>query len=242
MDTHVEGGLDSRIAGPRWLYLHGFASGPGSTKGMALAEHYAGRRVTLECLDLRQPSMEHLRLSSMITHVREAIGAPADRAVVLGSSLGGLTAARVAEEDARVCALVLLAPAFRMAERWRTRLGEEEWERWRSTGYVETEDHARGGMARVDFGFMEDVARVDSPGNGWPDVRVPTLVIHGTRDDVVPVEGSRRWAAGKQHVRLVEVDDGHELVASLDLIAREADRHLAGFLNEPDTEPVQMSK
>jgi pimeloyl-ACP methyl ester carboxylesterase len=199
-------------------------------KATRLAEHYAKKGLTLERLDLRQPSMEHLRLSAMIAHVREAIGARTDRAVIIGSSLGALTAAHVAEEDARACALVLLAPAFRSAERWRTRLGEEKWSMWRTTGYIETKDHARGGMARVDFGFMEDLARVDSRGSGWPDVRVPTLVIHGTRDDVVPVEGSRAWADGKRHVRLVEVDDDHDLGASLDRIASEADRHLASFL------------
>jgi pimeloyl-ACP methyl ester carboxylesterase len=217
-------------SGPRWLYLHGFASGPSSAKAKHLAEHCAAKGVLLERLDMRQPSMEHLRLSAMIAHVRAAIGAPEDRAVVFGSSLGGLTAARVAEEDARVCALVLLAPAFRMAERWPARLGAAQWEAWRTTGTIETKDHVSGGTARVDFGFAEDAARVDARGGGWPDVRVPTLVIHGTRDDVVPVEGSRAWAAGKRHVRLVEVEDDHELVASLDLIAREADRHLASFL------------
>jgi pimeloyl-ACP methyl ester carboxylesterase len=220
----------SKPPGPRWLYLHGFASDPASAKGMRLAEHYAAKGITLERLDLRRPSMDHLRLSHMIGHVRETIGAPEDRAVVFGSSLGGLTAARVAEVDPRVCALVLLAPAFRMAERWRARLGEAEWERWRTTGFIETKDHAHGGMARVDFGFAEDVERVDGGGGGWPDVRVPTLVIHGVHDDVVPVEGSRRWAAGKHHVRLVEVDDGHELVASLDRIGHEADRSLASLL------------
>lgn len=216
--------------GPRWLYLHGFASGPRSAKGMRLSEHYARRGITLERLDLRQPSMDHLRLTAMIAHVRDAIGGAEDRAVVLGSSLGGLTAARVAEEDPRVCALVLLAPAFRMAERWRTRLGEADWEAWRTTGFLETRDHAKGGTARVDFGFAEDAAAVDARGDGWPDVRVPTLIVHGVHDDVVPVEGSRQWADGKRHVRLVEVDDGHELVASLDVIAREADAHLAGVL------------
>ena len=201
------------MLGPRWLYLHGFASGPGSAKGSRLADHYAEKSVTVECLDLRRPSMDHLRLSAMMAHVRDAIGTPADCAVVLGSSLGGLTAARVAEEDARVCALVLLAPAFRLVERWRARIGEAEWEGWRTTGCLETKDHASGGMARVDFAYTEDVARVEARGGGWPDVRVPTLIVHGSRDDIVPVEGSRRWADGKPHVRLVEVDDGHELVA-----------------------------
>ena len=124
-------------AGPRWLYLHGFASGPGSAKGTRLAEHFGKMGIALERLDLRRPSMEHLRLSQMIAHVRDAIGGASDRAVLLGSSLGGLTAARVAEEDARVCALVLLAPAFQMAERWRGRLGEAAWEEWRTTGFYE---------------------------------------------------------------------------------------------------------
>jgi pimeloyl-ACP methyl ester carboxylesterase len=130
-----------------------------------------------------------------------------------------------------VCALVLLAPAFRMMDRWRVRLGEAEWEKWRTTGYIETKDHARGGMARVDFGFAEDATSVDARDLGWPDVRVPTLVIHGTRDDVVPVDGSRTWGAGKRNAQLAEVDDDHELVASIDLIAQEADRHLAGLLD-----------
>jgi pimeloyl-ACP methyl ester carboxylesterase len=223
-------------AGPRWLYLHGFASGPSSAKGTRIAAHYAAKGVAMARLDLRRPSMEHLRLSTMIAHVREAIGAPEDRAVLFGSSLGGLTAARVAERDARVCALVLLAPAFGMAQRWRARVGEAAFEEWRATGWLETKDHAKGGMARVDFGFWEDAAQVDADADadaaagGSPDVRVPTLIVHGVRDDVVPVEGSRAWAAGKRHVRLVEVDDGHELVASLDLVIREADSHLSSFL------------
>jgi hypothetical protein len=63
-------------------------------------------------------------------------------------------------------------------------------------------------------------------------VRVPTLIVHGVNDPVVDVELSRRFAAGKRHVRLVEVDDGHELAASLDRIKTEADSFLAPFLGE----------
>ena len=45
-----------------------------------------------------------------------------------------------------------------------------------------------------------------------------------------PVTRSREFARGKRHVRLVEVDDDHQLTASLDRIAAEADAFLAGFL------------
>jgi len=218
-------------SGPRWLYMHGFASGPESHKGRALAAHFSGRHgVDLARLDGRVPSFEHLRLSAIVATIRGSIGGPSDRAVVFGSSLGGLAAARAAEEDARVCALVLLAPAFRLAERWRLRLGEEAWRAWQTTGWLEVDDHAKGGTSRVDFDFVRDAEAIDARSGPWPDVRVPTLVIHGQRDDVVDPDLSRAWAAGKRHVHLVEVDDGHELVASVPRIAAEAERFLSPFL------------
>lgn len=214
---------------PRFLYLHGFASGPDSTKGRALSEHYARKGIPLERLDLRLPSLEHLRLGAMMDHVRARIGGERDRAVVFGSSLGGLTACRVAEIDARVCALVLLAPAFRLAEGWRKRLGAAGWKAWQTSGWLEVFDYAENKPARVDFSFIEDVERIDARGDGWPDVRVPTLIVHGVRDETVEIERSRAFAEGRRHVRLVEVDDGHELAASLERIAQEADRFLDSF-------------
>jgi pimeloyl-ACP methyl ester carboxylesterase len=217
---------------PRFLYCHGFASGPGSKKGIAFERHFAARGaasgaapgVVIERLELRVPSFEHLRLSAMIDTVRAAL----DRlgpSVVIGSSLGGLTAARVAERDPRVCGLVLLAPAFQLVARWRAQLGPA-WETWRRTGWREVLDYTTGAPARVDFGFVEDVEAIDV---GWPDVRVPTLILHGTHDDVVPVDHSRRVAEGRRHVRLIELDDGHELVASIPTLLAEAAAFLAPY-------------
>ncbi|AUX40010.1 hypothetical protein SOCE26_014050 [Sorangium cellulosum] len=217
-------------AGPRWLYLHGFASGPSSTKGVQIAAHFARRGIEVERLNLRVPSFERLRLSAMIDTVRQAIGGERERAVVMGSSLGGLTACRVAEEDARVCALVLLAPAFRIMERWRLRLGEQGFQAWQAEGWLEVDDYAEKKRARVDFGFAADAAEVDERSGGWPDVRVPALILHGRHDEVVDIELSRRFAAGKRHVRLIEVDDGHELLASIPRILHEAEEFLRDFV------------
>lgn len=214
--------------GPRFLYLHGFASGPGSAKGVALARHFERAGVLLQRLDVRVPSLERLRTSAMLETVRAAIGGAADRAVLLGSSLGGLTAAEVAARDPRVAALVLLAPALELVPRWRQRLGEDGWRRWQESGWLETLDHVSGQPARVDFGFITD-AQEQLAADG-PDVRVPTLILHGRGDDVVDIAVSRAFAAGRRHVRLVELEDGHALVASLPRIIEEADRFLAPFL------------
>jgi pimeloyl-ACP methyl ester carboxylesterase len=207
------------------LYLHGFASGPQSTKGVAFETHFAARGRPIQRLNLRVPSFEHLRLSAMIDTARAAIGGPDERAILIGSSLGGLTAARTAERDPRVVALVLLAPAFQLAARWRDLLGPA-WDAWRDTGWREVTDFTTNQPARVDFGFYEDALAVDV---GYPAISVPTLILHGINDDSVPIERSRTFAAGRANVRLVELDDGHELTASLPRLIAETETFLDGL-------------
>ncbi len=206
----------------RHLYLHGFASGPQSNKGVAFAAHFAQRGITFDRLNLRVPSFEQLRLSAMIEVAARAIGGPDDRAVVVGSSLGGLTAARLAERDPRVTKLVLLAPAFQLMARWEQILGPA-FDAWRTTGWREVLDYTTQKPARVDFGFIEDASAIDV---GFPDIKVPTLILHGTRDDSVPIEHSRRFAADRANVELIELDDGHELTDSLPRLLAETERFL----------------
>ncbi len=209
--------------GPRILYLHGFASGPNAKKGVAFTERFAGRGIVVERANLRVPSFEHLRLSAGIEVARGMIGGATDRCVIVGSSLGGLTASRLAERDPRVCGLVLLAPAFQIMARWQQQLGPA-WDDWKRTGTRAVTDHTTGQPAQVDFGFAEDALAIDV---GFPDVRVPTLIFHGTEDEAVPIDHSRRFVANRPHARLVELADGHELMVSLPRILDEAEAFLA---------------
>lgn len=203
----------------RYVYLHGFASSPESSKGLAIAAHLAGTRgVDVARPNLRQPSFEHLRGTAMIEHVEALIGN--DPTVLIGSSLGGWVSLRVAERRPNVVGLVLLAPAIGLADSWKRRLPNSV-DGWRRTGWLPVEDHAYGGIVRIDIGFLDDIDAVDVA--GAPVVTVPTVIIHGRRDDVVPFTGSARWADGKANVRLVEVDDDHQLTHSLATILAEVD-------------------
>ena len=215
--------------GPSFLYLHGFASSAASSKARAFIEWGTPRGLDIQALDLRVPSFEGLLFSAIVARVREAIdaaGGPRARVALIGSSLGGLTAFRVAEVDPRVSAVFAMAPAFRLAERWKSALGDEEWEKWRREGFREVDDHLTKAKSKVHFGFVTELETLDP---GYPDVRVPACIVHGTRDDVVDVDRSRRFAREKRHVRLVEVDDGHELIASIPRILAEAEAFFAPY-------------
>ena len=201
------------------LYLHGFASGPSSRKARHVGEGFAARGAPLTVPDLT-PGPEGFERSTprtMLEVARAALGdAPGPHALV-GSSLGGYLAALLASQDARVARLVLLAPAFRLFERWSGRLTAAQLDEWRTRGLA-THHHVTGTERRIGWPFFEAARGLPA----FPAVAVPTLVIAGARDETVPLADVEAWVARTPSARLLTVDDGHELAGSLDLILAEA--------------------
>ncbi len=206
------------------LYLHGFASGPSSKKARALAARFAETGVHVDVPDLTpgEDGFESSSPSSMLAVVERLLASAPPPHALIGSSLGGYLAAVAASRDPSIERLVLLAPAVRIFERWDRRLTAAERDAWRMRG-LEVEHFASGRRRRLGWQFHEDAS-------GWPafpEVRVPTLCIAGRRDDAVPFEDVAEFVARTPTARLVPVDDGHELVASLDVIFDEARAFLA---------------
>jgi pimeloyl-ACP methyl ester carboxylesterase len=175
--------------------------------------------VTLELPDLNLPIFAELSHGAMLRGVDEMAGKD-DPWRLIGSSLGGWLAARWAElHPERVERLVLLCPGFDLASRWPVLLGDLGMDGWRGHGYFPFED-AAGQFVLVHYGFYEEALAQPAT----PEVPCPTLIVHGTRDEVVPIDSSRRYAETRDHVELIEVDDDHKLAASIDRIADEVAR------------------
>jgi len=205
------------------LYLHGFASGPSSAKGRALEARFAALGVPFHRADLT-PGDQGFERSTPLTMLAEAerLVARHRPSVLMGSSLGGWLSAVLASRAPSIERVVLLAPAFRLQERWRSRVSAEEERRWRAEGLL-VDHHATGTKRRLGWAFMEDAAKLPA----YPEVKVPALCIAGRRDEVVPLADVERFVAMTPGARLVALDDGHELVASIDTIFDEARAFLA---------------
>lgn len=208
------------------LYLHGFASGPSSHKATVLAGRFAADGVRLAVPDLTpgEDGFERSSPSSMLAVAEGLLAGAAPPHALVGSSLGGYLSAVAASRDPSIERLVLLAPAFRLFERWSARLTEAELAGWRAGG-LETMHFASSRRRRIGWQFFEDARRFPA----FPEVRVPTLCIAGTRDETVPIEDVEAFVARTPSARLVAVDDGHELAASLDRIYEEARAFLSPF-------------
>lgn len=201
------------------LYLHGFASGPDSRKGLALAGRFAALGVPFLRADLTPgpDGFERSTPLTMLAEVDRLVALHRPRAII-GSSLGGyLAAIAAARRPTGLERVVLLAPAFHLFERWRGRVSPEDERAWRDRG-LEVDHVASGRRRSIGWSFMEDAATLPA----YPEVRIPVLCLAGRRDDVVPLEDVERFVALTPAARLVVLDDGHELLGSVDRIFEEA--------------------
>jgi pimeloyl-ACP methyl ester carboxylesterase len=197
----------------RILYLHGFASGPTSSKARFFHDRLAAAGADAEVLDLAEGDFEHLTITGQLAVIeRAAYGEPVS---LIGSSLGGYLAALYAARHPDVRRVVLLAPAFGFARRWAERLGPRGMDEWRRAGTIEVFHYAENRQRRLDYSLMEDGARYED----YPDFRQPALIFHGANDDVVPALYSQEFAAAHTNTRLEVLDSGHELLNVLDYMA-----------------------
>lgn len=204
----------------RYAYLHGLASSPGAFKGVRLAEAFSPRGVSLERPDLNAPSFAGLTCTAMlgVLDAMDAAAGPEVRWRFIGSSLGGYLAALWCHRNPGRCeSLMLLCPGFGLHDNWASLVGADGLESWRREGVYPIPD-ATGRPVPVHYGLVQDMELYPRV----PDVDCPTLILHGTRDEVVPVDVSRRYAQERSHVRLIEVDDDHPLHGSVERIEAEA--------------------
>lgn len=167
--------------------------------------------------DLNAPSFRALTITRMIDQVRARLdGEKAERAVLVGSSLGAFVAVHAAAADARVRGLVLLAPALDFGGDDKGKLGYVSIADWKKAGSAEIFHYAWNRPERIDYALYEDARRYDAFS---VTLTIPVLAFQGSRDTVVNPEVVKRWAAARPNVRLVVVDDDHQLHASLDRIA-----------------------
>lgn len=210
-----------------FLYLHGFASGPQSYKAQVFRAQFASQGLSLAVPDLNQGGFTHLTLSRNIQQARHLILAQPEPTVIIGSSLGGLTAAWVAEQPelrGRIEKLVLLAPAFHFLAQWLPRLGTEKLTQWRKDGTLPIDHYAEGRPIPLDYGFVTDAQNYRDEDL---TAAIPTLVLHGTQDEVIAIDASRAYAAARPWVKFVELPSDH----ALGNVETEIWQHTRQFLN-----------
>ncbi len=192
-----------------FIYLHGFASRPESTKAIYLVNKLARLGISLEVPDLNQSDFSNLTITRQINQVAKLFPPSETPVTLIGSSLGGLTAAWLAQQYIQVQRLVLLAPAFGFLSNWLSRLGEEQLQEWQTSGSLLVYHYGEKRSLPLHYKFVEDANQYQETQLIRP---IPTLIFHGRQDEVIPIKASRDYASVRPWVQLIELDSDHALV------------------------------
>jgi hypothetical protein len=197
----------------RVLYLHGFASGPHSTKAGYFAERFREHGVPFACPDFNAPAFRTLTISRMLDQLDAALAGGPAPATLIGSSLGGTLAILAADRFApQIDRLVLLAPAVMFAKAGHHLLAPERIEAWRRRGTLPFFHYAHGAEQPLDFAFYEDSLRYDPYA---ATLAQPALILQGLHDAAVDYRTVEQFARTRPNVTLSLLEDDHQLTASL---------------------------
>lgn len=191
-----------------YIYLHGFASSPKSAKARDIGDRFAQIQTKLKIPDLNAGDFSQLTITRQITQVAAEFNNDSTPVTLIGSSLGGLTAAHLGQKNLQVQRLVLLAPAFGFLSHWFPKLGDEEVQRWQQQKYIMVYHYGEGRSIPLSYDFVTDAAQYQEELLQRP---IPSLILHGKKDEVIPVEASRNFARSRPWVELVELDSDHAL-------------------------------
>lgn len=212
------------------VFIHGFRSHCDGAKSRHLSALAGGLDWSWLRFDQRgcgasDGEFRRFTLSGALADLDEVLASLDDPpAVLVGSSLGALIAVHAAAAGRhRIGGLVLVAPALRFTDRFLRHLDAGDLESWRQRGYRWFPDLYEGGCFRLDYSFCADALCYGSPPDRLP---CPVRVVHGTRDELLPLEDTTDWlarldcpAAG---LEIIEGGD-HRLTGWTDVIAHQTE-------------------
>jgi uncharacterized protein len=190
-----------------YLYFHGFASGANSLKARYFQRNLTAAGCSIAVPDFNLGGFENFTIGRQLQQARDRF--PANSPVTLiGSSLGGWVALLLAQQFPQVERLVMLAPALGFPSRWLDRVGTEALDRWQQQGTLPIYHYAEKCELPLSYNFVTEAQQYL---NVSLERDLPTLILHGCQDEVVPIESSRQYATQHPGTQLVELDSDHGL-------------------------------
>ena len=198
-----------------FIYLHGFASGPNSSKAQAFKKRFEKLDITFHVPDLQEGDFENLTLSGQIRLVQNIIDKDKRKKFgLIGSSMGGYLASLIAQTRDSVKALYLMAPGFNFLNRWREKLNLSKT----TQDLIPVFHYRYNKEVLLNTYLFRDAETWES----LPfERKVPTLIVHGLHDTTVNILESRNFVSNHPGCELKELDSDHGLLSCVDWIVED---------------------
>ncbi len=182
--------------GRQILFITGFLSKRWGNKSKALADICRKENWGFCCFDFRgngdsEGNFTDYTLQDWLDDARSVATMLTDGPplTIIGSSLGGWLAWMLGQELRHVHQLLLLAPAFNMMGKRAQDISSARRQEWQEKGWMPWSDDALHRDFPIAWKWVEESERLWTRRfeNLHP---VPTTILHGLQDDVIPPSGS----------------------------------------------------
>lgn len=189
------------IRRPMIVLCHGFSTSKDGRTYMRLEEKLNQQKFSTFRFDFfghgeSEGKFAEITISEAVDDVRSAIRFMKDtgytRLGLMGSSFGGFASILTAGRSDDLFVLALKSPVSDYLGLLIARDHDIDVETWRREGFI-TVEGMDGKSLRLNYSFFADAERK----NGYAfaeNIKVPTLIVHGDRDETVPLEQSRKTA------------------------------------------------
>lgn len=171
--------------------------------------------MTLEIPDLNQDDFYGLTLTRQVQQIKAMLDRSSSDVVLIGSSLGGLTAALLIDHCPQIQRLILLAPALDFLSHWISSLPKEVLFQWHSKNHYEMFHFDFRRPAALSFDFIQDLQSYKTLKISR---QVPLMIFHGKHDETIPHHSIQDFVLKHPWVDLFLLEGDHSLIEHLPFI------------------------
>lgn len=198
---------------PIVILCHGFTSHKNNSKNPPLAKFLAENNIASLRFDFfghgeSDGDFAGITVTEGVDDIMQAINYLKEKGYrktgLVGNSFGGQCGLVAASKTKDFSALALISPASDYPEVEKARRSKENFDEWREKGFT-THRKSTGEEFRLNYSFWQDIQQyvVYDFAN---KIDTPTLIVHGTDDETVPVEQSRKTCGLIPDCQLIEID------------------------------------
>ena len=228
----------ARNKGRVTILCHGFSSSKESRTNVRLEEILNNSQISTFRFDFfghgeSEGKFEEITISEAADDVLSALkflkGLRYVEIGLVGSSFGGMAGLIAASKTRDILFLALKSPVSDYMGRLVARYDEKIIKSWKDKGVLSviTPDGEELGLS---YSFFEDAEKV----NGYAcceKIKVPTLIVHGSEDETVPLRQSQRASALIENCRLEIIQGADHRYTNLDGFEKMLDL-ISGFVIE----------
>ena len=199
-----------------FIYLHGFASGPGSQKAYIFKNNFERFNLSITIPDLQQGDFENMTLTKQISLVQNIIdGNPGGDVALIGSSMGAYISTLIAETRKEIKALYLMAPGFNFLNRWMENMGWDKNSLFATPDFIQVYHYSYNREVSLNTNMFRDAVKWDSL---LLTRNIPIRIVHGLHDETVSIQESRDFSGSRPWCQIKELDSDHGLLSCIDWI------------------------